>query len=179
MICCRQSRIIVILVQSDTLATGGAVFHGFHLCECLLDQECEVLWIDIFSVMTGRKWSLRLRRTALNYYTMISSFPLFVEENAIYNLASSASPAHYQRRAGANYKKPGKMVPSTYWAMLCVRFFPSSRHLEVYEDPKRPPKLRTAGTTSILPAALNSESLMSLACARPSAVNIKFRWPGD
>ena len=78
------------------LVTGGAGFLGSHLCERLLAEGQEVLCVDNF--FTGAKSNIaHLRNNP--YFEVIRhdvTFPLYVEIDAIYNLACPASPVHYQ-----------------------------------------------------------------------------------
>lgn len=78
------------------LVTGGAGFLGSHLCETLLQRGHEVLCVDNF--FTGRRQNvahlLENRRFELMRHDV--TFPLYVEVDAIYNLACPASPVHYQ-----------------------------------------------------------------------------------
>lgn len=78
------------------LVTGGAGFLGSHLCEALLQRGDEVLCVDNF--FTGRRQNvahlLENKRFELMRHDV--TFPLYVEVDAIYNLACPASPVHYQ-----------------------------------------------------------------------------------
>lgn len=78
------------------MVTGGAGFIGSHLCERLLRDGCEVLCVDNF--FTGSKGNIEhlLRETRFEVIRHDITFPLFVEVDAIYNLACPASPIHYQ-----------------------------------------------------------------------------------
>jgi UDP-glucuronate decarboxylase len=78
------------------LVTGGAGFLGSHLCKKLLQEGNEVLCVDNF--FTGRRQNiselLDHRNFELLRHDITSS--LYVEVDEIYNLASPASPIHYQ-----------------------------------------------------------------------------------
>ncbi len=78
------------------LVTGGAGFLGSHLCERLLDQGHEVLCVD--NLFTGRRRHIAhlLSNPRFEFMRHDVTFPLFVEVDAIYNLACPASPIHYQ-----------------------------------------------------------------------------------
>src|SRR5512146_3318786 len=78
------------------LVTGGAGFIGSHLCERLLDQDCDVLCVDNF--FTGTKDNITHLLPDPHFELMRHdvTFPLFVEVDEIYNLACPASPIHYQ-----------------------------------------------------------------------------------
>lgn len=79
------------------LVAGGAGFLGSHLCEHLLGQGHEVLCVDNFR--TGSKLNVLSLLENPNFELLRHdvTFPLFVEVDAIYNLACPASPVHYQR----------------------------------------------------------------------------------
>jgi UDP-glucuronate decarboxylase len=79
------------------LVTGGAGFLGSHLCERLLDEGNEILCVDNF--YTGRRENIKHLLNNPNFELMRHdiTMPLYVEVDQIYNLASPASPVHYQR----------------------------------------------------------------------------------
>jgi len=78
------------------LITGGAGFIGSHLCERLLARGDEVLCVDNF--FTSRRTNLlHLRDNPMfEFMRHDITWPLYVEVDEIYNLASPASPVHYQ-----------------------------------------------------------------------------------
>lgn len=78
------------------LVTGGAGFLGSHLCDRLLSEGNEVLCVD--NLFTGRKQNIYhlLENPKFEFLRHDVTFPLFVEVDAIYNLACPASPVHYQ-----------------------------------------------------------------------------------
>ena len=78
------------------LVTGGAGFLGSHLCRRLLEEGNEVLCVDNLS--TGRFKNIEsfLDDENFRFIEHDITSPLFVEVDAIYNLASPASPVHYQ-----------------------------------------------------------------------------------
>ena len=82
--------------EQRVLVTGGAGFLGSHLCERLLDEGCEVLCVDNF--YTGRRENIAhlLKNSRFEIMRHDITFPLYVEVDAIYNLACPASPIHYQ-----------------------------------------------------------------------------------
>jgi len=86
--CTRQKRVLV---------AGGAGFLGSHLCDRLLADGVKVMCLDDLS--TGRESNIaHLNRNP--YFQMIRhdvTVPLQVDVDEIYNLASPASPIHYQR----------------------------------------------------------------------------------
>jgi UDP-glucuronate decarboxylase len=84
-------------VGDRILVAGGAGFLGSHLCERLLAQGNEILCVDNF--YTGRRENIAHLLDDKNFEIMRHdvTFPLYVEVDRIYNLASPASPIHYQR----------------------------------------------------------------------------------
>jgi UDP-glucuronate decarboxylase len=79
------------------LVTGGAGFLGSHMCEKLLDEGHEVLAVDNF--FTGSRENVKHLLDNRNFELLRHdvTFPLFVEVDAILNMACPASPIHYQR----------------------------------------------------------------------------------
>jgi UDP-glucuronate decarboxylase len=79
------------------LVAGGAGFLGSHLCERLLAEGNEILCVDNF--YTGRRENISHLLDNRNFEIIRHdiTFPLYVEVDRIYNLASPASPIHYQR----------------------------------------------------------------------------------
>ncbi len=79
------------------LVTGAAGFVGSHLCERLLCAGHEVLAVD--NHFTGRRANVAqlLGHPRFELMRHDITFPLYVEVDAIYNLACPASPVHYQR----------------------------------------------------------------------------------
>lgn len=78
------------------LVTGGAGFIGSHLCERLLAEDAEVLCVDNY--LTGRRTNIAhlLADKRFEVVRHDICFPLYVEVDAIFNLACPASPIHYQ-----------------------------------------------------------------------------------
>jgi len=76
--------------------TGGAGFVGSHLAERLLTAGNEVVVVDNY--FTGSKDNVAhlLGNPRFELLRHDVTFPLYVEVDAIYNLASPASPIHYQ-----------------------------------------------------------------------------------
>jgi len=79
------------------LITGAAGFLGSHLCDRLIADGHEVLGIDNFFTGSRRNVSHLLSHPNFELMRHDVTFPLFVEVDAIYNLASPASPIHYQK----------------------------------------------------------------------------------
>ena len=84
------------LTAKRVLVTGGAGFLGSHLCDRLVDADCEVLCVDNY--FTGRRGNVAHLMDRHNFELMRHdvTFPLYVEVDEIYNLACPASPIHYQ-----------------------------------------------------------------------------------
>jgi UDP-glucuronate decarboxylase len=79
------------------LVTGGAGFIGSHLCARLLDAGHEVLCVDNFYTGSRRLIAPLLARPNFELLRHDITFALYVECDAIFNLACPASPVHYQR----------------------------------------------------------------------------------
>lgn len=79
------------------LVTGGAGFLGRHLCERLLAEGLEVICVDNF--FTGARDNVAdfLDDARFEILRHDVCFPLYVEVDAIFNLACPASPVYYQR----------------------------------------------------------------------------------
>ncbi len=79
------------------LITGGAGFLGSHLSDRLIEAGHEVLCVDNF--YSGRRENIAhlLQHPRFELLRHDVSLPLYVEVDAIYNLACPASPIHYQR----------------------------------------------------------------------------------
>ena len=78
------------------LVTGGAGFVGSHLIDRLIEGGDEVLCVD--NLFTGSKMNVAHLHANPRFEFMRHDicFPLFVEVDAIFNLACPASPVHYQ-----------------------------------------------------------------------------------
>ncbi len=86
-------------MRKKILVTGGAGFVGSHLCERLLNEGNEVYALDNF--FTGNKENV-VHLLDNPYFELIRhdvTMPFYIETDEIYNLASPASPVHYQHNA--------------------------------------------------------------------------------
>lgn len=83
-------------MKKRILVTGGAGFVGSHLCERLLALGHEVLCVDNY--FTGRRENIAAMMSDPMFEILRHdvTFPLYVEVDAIFNLACPASPIHYQ-----------------------------------------------------------------------------------
>ena len=82
--------------RKRVLVTGGAGFLGSHLCRRLIADGDDVLCVD--NLYSGTKDNL-ISLMGDPHFELVRhdvTFPLFVEVDAIYNLACPASPVHYQ-----------------------------------------------------------------------------------
>ena len=123
------------------LITGASGFLGSHLCERLLSEGHEVLGVDNF--FTGSKSNVAHLMKDKNFELMRHdvTFPLVVEVDAIYNLASPASPIHYQRDSVQTLKTNvlGAVNMLGLAKRLKVPIFQASTS-EVYGDPQVHPQ---------------------------------------
>lgn len=123
------------------LITGGAGFLGSHLADKLIGQGHEVIVADNF--FTGRKkniWHLH-NHESFELIRHDITFPLYLEVDAIYNLASPASPIHYQKDPVQTTKTSvlGAINMLGLAKRLGVRIFQASTS-EVYGDPEIHPQ---------------------------------------
>ncbi len=123
------------------LVTGGAGFLGSHLTDRLLKDGHEVIVADNF--FTGSKKNLWHLNNQVNVEVIRHdiTFPLYVEVDAIYNLASPASPIHYQRDPVQTTKTSvlGAINMLGLAKRLGVKIFQASTS-EVYGDPEVHPQ---------------------------------------
>ena len=82
--------------RKTILVTGGGGFIGSHLCERLLADGHDVVCLDNF--YTGSKNNIRHLLDSPNFELIRHdiTFPVYIEVDAIFNLACPASPVHYQ-----------------------------------------------------------------------------------
>jgi UDP-glucuronate decarboxylase len=82
--------------RNTILVTGGGGFIGSHLCERLLNDGNDVICLDNF--FTGSKGNIRhlLSNPGFELIRHDVTWPIYLEVDAIYNLACPASPVHYQ-----------------------------------------------------------------------------------
>lgn len=84
------------MARERILVTGGAGFVGSHLCERLLDEGHEVIAFD--DLTTGKRENLShlSRRGRFTFVEGDVTAPFDFDVTQVYNLASPASPVHYQ-----------------------------------------------------------------------------------
>jgi len=123
------------------LVTGGAGFLGSHLCDRLLLEGHEVLAVD--NLYTGTKDNIAhlFSNPKFEFIRHDITFPLFVEVDAIYNLACPASPIHYQKYPVQTIKTSviGAINMLGLAKRLGIRILQASTS-EVYGDPEISPQ---------------------------------------
>src|SRR6478752_1840766 len=123
-------------MKKCVLVTGGAGFLGSHLCDRLLAEGHEVLCLDNFA--TGSKHNISHLAGCEDFELLRHdvTFPLYMEVDAIYNLACPASPIHYQRDPVQTTKTTvhGAINMLGLAKRLKCKIFQSSTS-EVYGDP--------------------------------------------
>ena len=82
----------------DTIVvTGGAGFIGSHLCERLLKEDYKVICVD--NLLTGSNSNITHLSTNSNFsfikHDIITPLALDIKVNAVFHLASPASPNHH------------------------------------------------------------------------------------
>ena len=123
------------------LVTGGAGFLGSHLCDRLIDKGHEVLCLDNFYTGSKRNISHLLSHPRFELIRHDVTFPLYVEADAIYNLACPASPIHYQNDPVQTLKTSvhGAINMLGLAKRLRIPIFQASTS-EVYGDPSVHPQ---------------------------------------
>ncbi|OYW44577.1 MAG: NAD-dependent dehydratase [Sphingomonadales bacterium 32-68-7] len=127
--------------RTRVLVTGGAGFLGSHLIDRLLERGNEVLCVD--NLFTGDKSNIDhlAGHPRFEFMRHDVTFPLFVEVDAIYNLACPASPVHYQHDPVQTTKTSviGAINMLGLAKRLRVPIFQASTS-EVYGDPSVHPQ---------------------------------------
>lgn len=127
--------------SSRILVTGGAGFLGSHLCDRLIAAGHEVLCLDNFYTGSKRNISHLLSHPRFELIRHDVTFPLYVEADAIYNLACPASPIHYQNDPVQTLKTSvhGAINMLGLAKRLRIPIFQASTS-EVYGDPSVHPQ---------------------------------------
>lgn len=123
------------------LVTGAGGFLGSHLVDSLLGDGHEVLGVDNYFTGARSNLSQHLSDDRFELIRHDVTFPLFVEVDAIYNLASAASPKHYQSDPVQTTKTSvlGAINLLGLAKRLRVPIFQASTS-EVYGDPEVSPQ---------------------------------------
>ena len=124
------------------LVTGAAGFLGSHLAEKFLEEGHEVIGLDNY--YTGSKRNLQTLRR-FDDFEMIRhdvTHPIFLEVDAIANLACPASPVHYQKHPTQTLKTSvlGMTNMLGLAKRLGIRILQASTS-EVYGDPTVNPQV--------------------------------------
>lgn len=82
--------------SNKILVTGDAGFLGSHLCDRLIEDVHDVLCVDNFYTGSKKNVAHLINNPAFELLRHDVTFPLYIEDDAIYNLACPASPIHYQ-----------------------------------------------------------------------------------
>ena len=126
------------------LVTGGAGFLGSHLCDRLVETGADVLCLDNF--FTGSKANIRHLLDRKNFEVIRHDLvePIFLEVDQIYNLASPASPVHYQYNPVKTVKTNvmGTINMLGLAKRVKARILQASTS-EVYGDPQQHPQEET------------------------------------
>ncbi len=163
------------------LVTGGAGFLGSHLCEALLERDCDVLCVDNF--FTGRRGNVAhlLGNPRFEILRHDITFPLFVEVDEIYNLACPASPIHYQHDPVQTTKTSviGAINMLGLAKRVGAKIFQASTS-EVYGDPDVHPqsesywgRVNPIGTRSCYDEGKRCAETLFFDYSRQSGVNIR------
>ncbi len=123
------------------LVTGGAGFLGSHLSESLLAAGHEVIVADNLYTGSKRNISHLLQNSRFEFMRHDVTLPLYIEVDAIYNLACPASPIHYQRHPVQTIKTSilGAVNMLGLAKRLKIPILQASTS-EVYGDPKISPQ---------------------------------------
>lgn len=126
------------------LVTGGIGFIGSHLSRRLIELGHNVVAVDNF--YTGTKLNVEDLVENKNFEIVRHdvTFPLFVEVDAIFNLACPASPVHYQKNPVQTTKTSvlGAINMLGLAKRLDIPVLQASTS-EVYGDPKESPQKET------------------------------------
>jgi UDP-glucuronate decarboxylase len=133
-----------MVAEKRVLVTGGAGFIGSHLCERLLEQNCDVLCVDNYFTGTKSNVAHLLDHPHFELMRHDVTFPLYVEVDEIFNLACPASPVHYQFDPVQTTKTSvhGAINMLGLAKRVRAKIFQASTS-EVYGDPQVHPQVET------------------------------------
>jgi len=163
------------------VVTGGAGFVGSHLCDALIADRCDVVCVD--NLATGRLQNVEhlLGRAGFDFveHDVTEPLPELGPVDAVFALASAASPMHYHRlpietlRAGARGTEHTLLLAYEHGA----RFVLASTS-EVYGDPDVHPQHETywgrvnpIGPRSVYDEAKRFAEALTVAYGRSLGVN--------
>lgn len=132
----------------DVLVTGGAGFIGSHLCRLLLEKGQNVICVD--NLLTGNIKNIEdLRgneRFTFLQQDVIQSLPATLSAQAVFHLASPASPNHHSKLSYLAHPMETMLV-NTLGTLQLLRFakknnasFLFASTSEVYGDPLEHPQ---------------------------------------
>lgn len=123
------------------LVTGGAGFLGSHICESLIKSGHEVLCLD--NLYTGSKTNVSHLSDHQNFEFIRHDVttPISLEVDGIFNMASPASPIHYQKHPVQTLKTNvhGAINVLDLAQKLDIPILQASTS-EIYGDPKVSPQ---------------------------------------
>lgn len=84
-------------MERRVLVAGGAGFLGSHLCDRLVGEGAHVVCLDNFSTGSSANVAHLQRSPRFTLIERDVTLPFAADFHEVYNLASPASPVHYQR----------------------------------------------------------------------------------
>ncbi|EKD27142.1 MAG: hypothetical protein ACD_79C00852G0002 [uncultured bacterium] len=133
------------------IVTGGAGFIGSHLCERLLKDGHEVVCVD--NLISGSKNNiaqlLNNKEFSFLEFDVINALPENLNADAVFHLASPASPNHHSK-ISYHFLPVETMLVNTQGTFELLKFCQKNKALflfastsEVYGDPKEHPQKET------------------------------------
>ena len=130
------------------IVTGGAGFIGSHLCERLLEDGHQVTCVDNFS--TGSELNIlecqNFKKFTLIRHDVVKALPKNLKVDAIFHLASPASPNHHSKLSYLAMPMETMLV-NTQGTLELLKLAKQNRakfllasSSEVYGDPKEHPQ---------------------------------------
>ena len=94
----RHARTVLrIAAADDRFVRGGAAgFLGSHLCDRLVGEGHDVIWLDNFFTSQKSNIAHLLGRPNFELIRHDITLPIYLEVDQIYNMACPAAPGHYQ-----------------------------------------------------------------------------------